>query len=69
MPLDVRPSPEGTLVLRAQAGDDGEEVLDEPMLAIDHRSVVDKRADEPRFVSHFATCRNAAQHRKPKGAP
>lgn len=73
MPIDVTPSPSGTLVLRTQAGDDGVEVLDEPMLALDYRAVAELAIAgipapeaEPRFVSHFATCAQAAQHRKPK---
>lgn len=52
MPLDWKPVEGGNVALDA-----------------DDLAIVDPPAELPgdRYVSHFATCRFAAQHRKPKG--
>jgi hypothetical protein len=49
IPLDVGPAANGNIVLR-----DG----------IAHYLKKDEQTSEPRYVAHFATCPNAAQHRK-----
>jgi len=54
MPLDRVPVPDGNVVLRG---------VDEPVAVY----VTDKRPaieGERRYTSHFATCPNAASHRK-----
>ena len=63
MPIDAEPSPRGTLILRKQAQDDGCLVLEEPLIAIDYRAA-GAQPDEPRFLSHFATCGQAGEWRK-----
>lgn len=69
MPLDAMPDEDGTMYLLAQAGDDGVEVLDEPMLALDHRGLspavlAAKARGDPKWIAHWATCPQAAQHRR-----
>lgn len=54
MPVDAEPREDGGFVLRGQ-GDD------HPPLAL---AKGEARGREPRYVSHFATCPNAAEHRK-----
>lgn len=54
MPVDAEPREDGTFVLRGQ-GDD------HPPLALHKR---ESRGREPLYVSHFATCPNADEHRK-----
>lgn len=53
MPIDGDPAPDGNVVLRGGKA----VVLGPEMLA-------ELPANVPRFKSHFATCPNAAQHRK-----
>lgn len=74
MPVDAKPSPTGTLVLRTQAGDDGVEVNDEPLIAMSVKAAqelaeagIPTPAGEPRFTSHFATCPQGRQWRKADG--
>lgn len=70
IPLDAKPCTDGNLVTRTQAGDDGREVLDGPMLALSV-AAVEKLAEngiaappgEPKFKSHFATCKDASRWR------
>jgi hypothetical protein len=50
MPLDPEPSEEGNVVILGELA----------------RVLAAGETGEPRFLSHFATCPNAAQHRKPK---
>ena len=71
MPLDAQPHPEGNLVLRTQAGPDGQEALDDPLLCLSVAAVakleehgIPARLGEPRYLSHFATCPQAGQHRR-----
>lgn len=52
IPLDPEPRPDGNLAFR----DDGR-VYSLPQSTLD---------DVPRYVTHFATCPHANQHRKPK---
>jgi hypothetical protein len=49
MPLDVEPSASGNIELRS---------------GIAHFVTPDQSALGPRYISHFATCVNARQHRK-----
>jgi len=71
MPLDCRPDPLGLLVLREPEGEiPGLECYEEPMRAL-HVSALRKAGETvpesaERYTSHFATCPNAARHRKPK---
>lgn len=53
MPLDFTPDPDGNVVIRDRLA----HVLKAGELLVQ---------GERRFTSHFATCANAAQHRKPK---
>lgn len=48
IPLDAVPTSNGTLLLRNGKAE----------------SAVGAEPDEPRYTAHFATCPNAAQHRK-----
>ena len=60
MPLDAEPTSKGTHVLR---------VTDNPNAphAVSRKEAAESEwEDGPRFVSHFATCPNAAVHRKRK---
>lgn len=52
MPVDAAPSPAGNLVLEGDA-----------VRVVPSADMFDKR---PRHTSHFVTCPQAAQHRKPK---
>jgi hypothetical protein len=60
IPIDAQPVDGGDLVLRRQRGD-------EALLAL-HAAVnvesFDPRPGERRYVSHFATCPDADQHRR-----
>ena len=59
MPLDPEPVEEGNIVLRE---------LDQPTplaLAVPPAAF----PDEPRYLSHFATCPDAARHRRPPREP
>jgi hypothetical protein len=70
----VRPRPDGNLFALQQAGDFGVECCDEPMVAVSvsatgNPAVAEAAKDDemPRYVSHFATCPNANEHRsKPR---
>jgi hypothetical protein len=53
MPVNHEPVPDGNIVLR-----DGRAIV----LTAAQLAVADD--DQPRFKAHFATCPNAAQHRK-----
>lgn len=53
IPLDPEPRPDGNLCIR----DDGRVVSDHGF-----------PASAPRYVTHFATCPNANQHRRPPTA-
>jgi len=70
MPVDCLPSPDGNLYCLQQAGDYGVEVCDEPMIAVSINAKGNPAVDTanaegyPRYLSHFATCLNAARHRK-----
>jgi hypothetical protein len=55
MPIDPEPHDSGNLVLRAQAHDEVELVLAVPPAAF---------PDEPRYLSHFATCPDAKEWRR-----
>ena len=55
MPIDAEPHPDGNIVLR-----DGQAVV------LGRAALEVQPADVPRFKSHFATCKFAATHRKPK---
>jgi hypothetical protein len=67
MPVDAKPSPKGTLVLRypEHVGDTVVLDDDEPATMI-NANKAEAPDGEPRFASHFATCPQAAAHRKPK---
>jgi hypothetical protein len=58
MPVDDQPVPDGNLILSDPA----------PGAYAPTAAVIDPDAlligDPPRFVSHFVTCPNAAQHRR-----
>jgi hypothetical protein len=57
MPVDADPVPDGNLVLSGTA-----EGVDPVVLVVDPRAqMIDS---PPHYVSHFATCPNADQHRK-----
>jgi len=49
IPLDAYPHPVGNLVLDVRAG---------------RVRVADLRTDDVRYLSHFATCPHASEHRK-----
>ncbi len=51
IPLDEAPTPQGNLVIDNQVA----------------RTATPADGGKPRFMTHFATCPNAAQHRKKKG--
>jgi hypothetical protein len=56
MPLDAEPHPDGNIVL-IPAG---------AMVLSKETAETGKRIGSRRYRSHFATCPDAAQHRKPK---
>lgn len=63
IPLDPEPREDGNIV-RTSSTKDGQ-------IHFDARVIVGRTehamyADQPLYVSHFATCPNAAQHRKPR---
>lgn len=59
MPIDPDPVPDGNLILTYPSpGSVLAIVVDPNALMLD---------DPPRYVSHFSTCPNADQHRKPRG--
>jgi hypothetical protein len=64
MPVDAQPNPDGNLVL-APAASPGQPptayVAPAPILLLGGST---PRMD--RYTSHFATCPNAAQHRRPR---
>ena len=51
MPIEAQPCPEGNVVI-------------EEGMAMVIRDGIDLFEDRPRYKSHFATCPNAAQHRR-----
>lgn len=58
MPVDYLPTPEGTIAIEYPKG---------PLLAIvlhGDELLAAREAGEPLHLSHFATCPNAASHRK-----
>lgn len=57
MPVDAEPVPDGDLVLTLKG--DKSELLVEKFYEPKHEP------DRRRFTSHFSTCVNADQHRKP----
>jgi hypothetical protein len=61
MPLDPEPRPDGNIVLRRLA-------FEGPLIAHYLAAGEEPAADEERYVSHFATCPNAAAHRKQRVA-
>ncbi len=63
MPLDIQPSPSGTFTIRHADGRAWRGNLHEELQAI-HKSKIKDLG--PWYTSHFATCPNANQHRKPK---
>jgi hypothetical protein len=57
MPIDVEPAADGNIVLQVRG-------RFMPPLAIVRGAVLIDDNNEKRYKSHFATCPNAAQHRK-----
>jgi hypothetical protein len=55
LPLDAQPSPKGNVIVT----EDGT-----AMVYRDPSAIAPRYANEPRYVSHFATCPNAETHRK-----
>lgn len=65
MPLDPRPVEGGNVVLEVVAGETLARVLTKQEVAQGILVGPDDPAVEPgRFLSHYATCPNAAQHRR-----
>lgn len=67
MPVDTKPVEGGTLVLRVQAGTNGEPLPNDSPLALDYRTAEKLPAWDagaPRYSSHFATCPAAARFRR-----
>lgn len=56
-PLDAEPSPNGNIV--ASEGGKGMVVKGDQLLQL-------REAGSPLYLSHFASCSGAAQHRKPR---
>ena len=69
MPLDAHPSDAGTYYVFAGTGVRFLDPLQAVAISLtsDVRVGYGRRTDRPKFVSHFATCPNAAAHRKPRG--
>lgn len=59
IPLDVESRPDGNVVLSRGVGGFLARVLGSGPEA-------DSLAGEPHYVSHFATCKDADQHRRPR---
>ena len=55
MPIDGEPSPRGNIVISEEGV---------ALVYRDPSAVAPRYADEPRYLSHFATCPNADDHRK-----
>jgi hypothetical protein len=68
--LWVRSATTGSLMpLDAEPAEDGNIWLVDGMAHVHNGSLFEEMLPEgPRYKSHFASCPNAAQHRKPKGA-
>lgn len=59
MPVDADPVPDGNVIVEDRPGDGLRATVLEPgALMLDDPGL-------PRYVSHFATCPNASQHRHP----
>jgi hypothetical protein len=63
MPVDVQPSEKGNLFVFTPPGIHAALVA-ESTSSMSARAEYARKDDRPRFVSHFATCPNAPQHRK-----
>jgi hypothetical protein len=63
MPLDERPTEDGNVILlpRSIEGEFGETRLARVLQRGEVPDVIERR-----FTSHFATCRNASSHRRPR---
>ena len=57
IPLDAEPSPDGNLIVEDSM---------EPHMAMFTSAGPGEDLGTPRYTSHFATCPNAAQHRRPR---
>lgn len=66
IPLDAQPSPTGNLWCQQKSNPPHLELLAFPALPVDHPGLDTINQDRRRWVSHFATCPNAGEHRKPK---
>jgi hypothetical protein len=55
IPLDARPSPRGNVIISEEGV---------ALVYRDSSAIAPRYADEPRYLSHFATCPNADTHRK-----
>jgi len=65
IPLDAIPDTAGVMVLRAPEGmPEDQESYDEPMRALHVSSLRVTPESGDRYTSHFATCPNAAAHRR-----
>lgn len=56
IPLDAEPSPRGNVIIDAVNGT--------ALVYRDPSAIAPRNANEPRFLSHFATCPNADTHRE-----
>lgn len=64
MPMDVGPSEHGNLRVVGRMGAHPVVAAYADAAAAAHAATMQGLPDEPRWLSHFATCPNAAQHRK-----
>lgn len=64
MPIDVEPSDKGTLFVFAPLPTVA--LSAESVTARSERAELARTQGRERYVSHFATCPQAAQHRKPR---
>lgn len=63
MPLDATPSAAGNMFVFTPDNPDAA-LIAESTTSTSARASAARVEDRPRFLSHFATCPNAAQHRK-----
>lgn len=55
IPIDAKPSPRGNIILSENGT---------ALVYRDPSAIAPRYANEPRYLSHFATCPNADTHRK-----
>ena len=55
IPLDEQPSPRGNVVVSEEGT---------ALVYRDPSAIAPRYADSPKYLSHFATCPNAEEHRK-----